>query len=231
MGERSQYFNELSHDFCQRVHNMEISLETASQTSAGGQRAELVRVQSLMTDLRRYLDNFLDIARMETVIVKPILAKFELFSLFQKLALQFEDMAEQRKVDLRFRYNAFSLYSDEKLLRRALENLIANALKFSRGKVLVAARRKGVHVQIVVIDNGNGMPEQVESKSRGAASTASIVFESFSQGSSAGKVTDHGFGLGLAIVKRTVNMLGACITINSVANRGTAVWVELLARN
>ncbi len=63
--ERNQYFNELSHDFRQRVHNIEISFETASHAKP---HAEMLRVQSLMTDLQRYLDNFLDIARMESVI-------------------------------------------------------------------------------------------------------------------------------------------------------------------
>jgi signal transduction histidine kinase len=209
---------------------MEISFETASQAGSGKVQAEMVRVQSLMTDLQRYLDNFLDIARMETVIVKPVSEKFELFGLFQKLALQFEDMAEHRKVDLRFRYNKFNLLADEKLLQRALENLIANALKFSKGKVLVAARRKGANVQIMVVDNGNGIPEQIDNKFHGRSSTESMVFKYFSQGINANKIPDHGFGLGLTIVKRMIDTLGAFLTINSVADRGTAICIELPAR-
>jgi signal transduction histidine kinase len=204
MKAKNQYFNELSHDFRQRVHNVELSLGAAAQEQVHRMSVGLAGTQELVGDLQRYLDNFLDVARMETVTVKPLIAEFTVSHLFQQLALQTEDIAEHRGVVLRFRHSPLILCSDERWLRRAMENLVVNAVKFARSKVLVAARRRADGIHLLVFDDG-----------RGISCTSAL------------QTADHGFGLGLTIAKRTIRMLSGRLDIRSVPERGTVVRVRL----
>ena len=227
---KDQYFNELSHDFRQRVHNLEISLGAVAQQQAHKMSFGLAGTLELVGDLQRYLDNFLDVARMETVTVKPMITEFTISHLFQQLALQTEDIAEHRGVVLRFRHSPLVLCSDERWLRRAMENLVINAVKFARGKVLVAARRRGGEIHLLVLDDGHGI--SWDGACEGSPVTMpDRAFENFSQGTNALQIADHGFGLGLAIVKRTVKMLDGQLEIRSVPGRGTVVRVRLHARH
>ncbi|MCW7540120.1 HAMP domain-containing histidine kinase [Aquabacterium sp. A7-Y] len=221
MKAKDRYFNELSHDFRQRVHSMQLSLGGVNQGLPERVDTQLVRVQTLMSDLQRYLDNFLDITRMETVVVKPVAGAVVVSQLFQKLALQLEAAAEHYQVDLRFRHSSLTLHTDEKWVRRVLENLIVNALKFSRGKVLVVARRRGQDVELAVFDNGEGLLS--------ADAAGKAIFESFAQGPNARRIADHGYGLGLAMVKRTVALLNGRFEVRSAPGRGTCVRVRFPA--
>ncbi len=213
---RNQFFNEASHDFRQRLHGMQLLINTAERTrTPGSVPAIFARVKSAVADLQRYLDNFLEITRFETVSVFPVKANVALQDVFQRLELQFEDAAQLRRVDLRFRHTPLTLRTDEKMLLRILENLVSNAIKFCNGRVLVAARTRAQGVEIRVIDNGAGISEAEKA----------AIFDAFVQGRSAdrSRVTDGGFGLGLSIVLRSVVVLGATIDIQSVMGRGSTV--------
>lgn len=114
-------------------------------------------------------------------------------------------------MNLNFRHTRILIVSDEQWLRRILENLIVNAIKFSRGKILVAARRRGENVQIYVIDNGEGMAE-VHGQTKCSPEIPRL---------------DHGHGLGLSMVKRTAEVLGGCVVVRSMVGHGTTVRVDL----
>lgn len=215
---RNQFFNEASHDFRQRLHGMQLLINTAERTrTPSNVPAIFTRVKSAVADLQRYLDNFLEITRFETVSVFPVKASVVLQDVFQRLELQFEDAAMLRRVDLRLRPTPLVLHTDEKMLLRILENLLSNALKFCDGVVLVTARQRGQAIEIRVMDDGAGISEAEKA----------AIFDAFVQGRSAerSRVTDGGFGLGLSIVLRSVVVLGATIDVRSTGGRGTTVSV------
>lgn len=216
MRARNLLFSELSHDFRQRVHGMQLSLSLVGPIPNGAARGEIAKALGSITDLHRYLDNFLDMTRMETVTVAVTPCRVEISELFQSLALQFEDEADLRGVDLCFRHSPLVLHSDRSWLTRVMENLIANALKFAKGKVLVAARPRGSGVQLLIMDDGVGMP---------ASHLDEGTSGSFIRGPNA-SLNDHGFGLGLAMVRRTVRLLGATLSIRSKPDRGTLVRIH-----
>jgi signal transduction histidine kinase len=102
--------------------------------------------------------------------------------------------------------------TDQRLLLRILENLISNALKFARSRVLVAARQRRGAVEIWVVDNGPGMP----------AIYANDVYKAFVQGGT----LNGGYGLGLSIVKRLSDQIGVTLSIRSRPGRGTTVRLK-----
>ncbi|MES2886676.1 MAG: HAMP domain-containing sensor histidine kinase [Pseudomonadota bacterium] len=214
---KNQFFNEASHDFRQRLHGMQLLINTAQRTPLHNAPAIVSKVKAATADLQRYLDNFLELTRLEAVVVRPVFNPVVLQDVFQRLELQFEEAASHRQVDLKFRYTRASVHSDERILLRLLENLISNAIKFARGRVLVAARPRLGRLEIWVMDDGEGMPELPQLG----------LFEAFVQGSNAKRVgtSDHGFGLGLSIVMRAASLLSARVQVRTQGGRGSTVKV------
>src|SRR5262245_7375699 len=115
---------------------------------------------------------------------------------------------------------------DESAVRRALHNLITNALKYGAdGKWLgVSVRRvavKGGHsgdeVQVAVSDRGRGVDSQ----------DLPHIFEPFYRGRSAIDRQIHGNGLGLSLVKRIADAHGGRVTVRSAPDQGTTFTLHL----
>ena len=105
----------------------------------------------------------------------------------------------------------FEVYSDELLLAQILENLLANALKFtSKGTIQIGARatNDGRTTECWVKDSGQGIP----------ASEIDKVFERFETGANS---EQSGMGLGLAIVREIVELHKGEIRVQSEVGKGS----------
>ena len=217
--ERKRLFNEASHDFRQRLHGVQLLVNTVQRTPPKAAQPVLSRIKAVMGELQRFLDNFLEIARMDAVAVRPEMQDVSVQKIFQRLGIQFEEVAKHKKVDIKFLHTRASICSDERILLRILENVVANAIKFARSRVLVAARRRAGKLEVWVIDNGPGMPQGRDHNLR----------REFVQGSDAPKpgMAGGGFGLGLSIVTRSAKLLGASVAFSSKAGLGSRVSLRL----
>jgi len=106
---------------------------------------------------------------------------------------------------------------DTVLLRRVLDNLLSNALKFTPpGKeITISIAREGDAAQLAVTDTGPGIPEEYHQK----------IFEKFSQVE--GEQQSKGTGLGLTFCKLAVEAHGGKIGVDSEAGRGSTFWFTL----
>jgi signal transduction histidine kinase len=106
---------------------------------------------------------------------------------------------------------------DRFALGRVYRNLITNAIQATSpgGRVSIATRRGGDHVEISVTDTGSGIP----------ADRIAAIFDDF--------VTTkrRGLGLGLAISKRIVEQLNGTIVVESEVGRGTSFTLRFPARD
>jgi signal transduction histidine kinase len=102
-------------------------------------------------------------------------------------------------------------WADEPLLRRVLENLVGNAVKFTPagGRVSVAARRDGDMLLVEVADTGPGISPELEGR----------LFEKFSSGAG----PKQGSGLGLAFCKLAVEAQGGRIWVEDSTPQGTSI--------
>ena len=105
--------------------------------------------------------------------------------------------------------------ADPVMLRRAVGNLVANAVRHSGGtRLLLIARRRGERAVIWVVDDGRGV----------APGDRATLFDDFSQGADA---APGGFGLGLASARRLAAAMGGRIGLDPRWTGGAAFWIEL----
>lgn len=109
------------------------------------------------------------------------------------------------------------VFADAGLLRRILQNLIANAIKYTpRGKVVIGAVARDGGVECSVADDGEGMPSE-------------LVEKCFEKGETDPR-SEGGLGLGLAIVKTFAEAHGGGVMVQSALGVGTVFRFTLPAR-
>jgi two-component system, OmpR family, phosphate regulon sensor histidine kinase PhoR len=130
----------------------------------------------------------------------------------EKVVRDLEPLAASAETEVRNEVDGqFRVYSDELLLAQILENLLANALKFtSKGTIQIGARATsdGQSTECWVKDSGEGIP----------ATEIDRVFERFETGA---HPEQSGMGLGLAIVKEIVELHKGEIRVQSEVGKGS----------
>jgi signal transduction histidine kinase/CheY-like chemotaxis protein len=111
--------------------------------------------------------------------------------------------AKQIRLDALLDPSAGPISGDPDRLQQVVWNLLSNAIKFvpRGGRVLVRLEPVNSHVQVVVEDNGPGIPEQF----------LPFIFERFRQADSSTTRRHGGLGIGLAIVRHIVELHGGTV--------------------
>jgi signal transduction histidine kinase len=104
---------------------------------------------------------------------------------------------------------------DRNRLRQVIDNLIGNALKYSRGEVTVRVSLRDVYARVTVEDRGIGIPEEEIPK----------IFSRMSRASNAKGFRGH--GVGLYIANKIVQAHGGRITVSSIIGQGSSFDVLL----
>lgn len=129
-------------------------------------------------------------------------------------------LAKQIAVDRRGTLAGDELLGDAVRLRQVLDNLLANAVKFTDpgGRVTLGVARRGRSIAIEVEDGGRGVAPEFLSR----------MFDPFSQVHDSSTHWETGLGLGLAIAKQLVELHHGTIAASSAgAGRGTTLTVVL----
>lgn len=215
---RAAVFASASHDLRQRIHALKL-LAHASTGAGTGATSPLRRIASVVEELEVFVTDVLQFVRFDSGSRVERLTAVPLQEVLQGIELQFEAVATGGNLRLRTRATTLCIRTDAVMLGRVLENLVSNALKFTRKDVLVAARRRGDDVHLEVWDQGDGLVlERFEGRTN--------------QLSSAGQRSgQEGFGLGLMIVRRLVEALGYRIELFSKPMCGTRVRIVVPSRN
>jgi CheY-like chemotaxis protein/anti-sigma regulatory factor (Ser/Thr protein kinase) len=163
------------------------------------------------------LRTLLDISKLDAGVLKPEFGPVAIASLFEPLEQEFSPVAAKRGLHLKIVPSSATVSSDPLLLRRILQNLLANALRYTqRGSVLMGCRMRGGNLCIEVHDTGPGIPE----------GQREAIFIEFQRGeTSAGDKA--GIGLGLSIVRRFADVLGHDIRLTSRRGQGSVFSVTV----
>ena len=131
--------------------------------------------------------------------------------------------AERVTFDVRIDEGAPAVMAEEDSIRRALLNLVGNALKYGADggwigiSVTRGTGRDEGHVSIAVSDRGRGIP----------AEDLALIFKPFYRGAYARDRQIHGNGLGLSLVKRIAEAHGGRVSVKSVPNEGSTFTLLL----
>jgi signal transduction histidine kinase len=174
-------------------------------------RSSVVTIAQHAHDLQRLVEQLLDFAALETGRLEamngPLALDHEVRTAMQSLM----PLLGERPVSVDI--EPVVVRADTALLRRALANLVSNAVKYSSmsAPITVMARTEGSMVRITVEDAGVGL----------SAEEASHVFEPFWRGRQALTGALRGSGVGLALVHEYVRVMGGEVSVASVPGAGS----------
>ena len=213
----SHFSADIAHELRTPLHILrgEAELTLTREASAEAYRACIESAADEYDRLSRMVETLLFLARSEqpdAYIDRQMLdAKQEVIAVFDF----YQAMADEQGITLTC-LGEGTISADSALLRRALGNLVANALRYTPegGRITVDIQSQSDHMMaITVSDTGHGIPPD----------DLPHVLERFYRADAARPRQGQGTGLGLAIVQSIMRLHGGTISIQSEINRGTAV--------
>ena len=185
----------------------------------------LASIESSSESLLTLIKDILTASEMEYGSLKPVNAPFSLAKVLSSVHSEAEHHALLRNQFINFSYDEVipeSLIGDEKLLYKVLQNLLANAIKFSPelGEIVFKARiekRDGnfMTIKFVVADEGVGISQEQQKD----------LFNVFNQADGSSSRKQGGIGIGLALSKRILDMMGGTISVESEVGKGATFTV------
>ena len=210
---KTRFFTAVGHDLLQPLHAARLSASALAEPNGSLNLRRLAdRIEHALTTIDELLKSILDISKLEAGVITPSLRPVALDEIFASLAVDIEPLARLKNLSLTWRPNGWAVISDPLMLRRSLQNLLANAVQYTqKGGVKLAARRRGADVRIEVWDTGPGVPP----------AERQTIFEEFQRGRAIERPASGGFGLGLSIVQRMAEALGHPFDMCSRVGHGT----------
>lgn len=206
-----------SHNLKGPVASIKGLLYLAGLENSGEKMKEyIVLLQQSTRGLEVTLEELMDITRLKQGNVKPELV--DVAAMAEEISNRLRFMPEWQNISFRVSVRQKSpFYTDAGMLRSVLQNLMENAVKYKNEKVVPKIRisviiQKKV-VEILVKDNGIGIPEEQQER----------IFEMFYRAHQKAS----GTGLGLYIVKSSVEKLGGIISLQSKEGQGSLFRITL----
>lgn len=216
---KTHFIRAASHDLQQPLQAATLFLD---RVKPGGRAAEqapsLGRIRQALTAARSLVGAMLEHLKLEGGVIQPCAAELKARDVFDRVLLTQGPAAAAAGVKLSVVGGSVDLRADPDLLTRAIENLVANAIRHSGGRrVLIGAQARAGKVLIWVVDDGQGL----------AAGDEARIFRPFEQGGHVGET--GGFGLGLASTQGLVALMDGSCGVRSGLTRGAAFYVRLPA--
>lgn len=221
---KSRFLAAASHDILQPLSAARLyatSLRERLRARPSGDDALVLasNVDAALEAVEDILGALLEISQLDAGATGTEIDAFDINPILLQLKLEFEPIALERGLRLTFMPSSLRVTSDRKLLRRMLQNLVSNAVKYtSAGRILVGVRRHGATARISVHDTGVGVPDEKQV----------VIFREFER-LPAGAQMAPGAGLGLSIVHRLSQVLAHEVSLRSVVGKGSVFSVSLPA--
>jgi Na+/proline symporter/signal transduction histidine kinase len=208
---KTKFLAAASHDILQPLNAARLYVTSLIERGGREDRRLVDNIDASLEAVEEIFGALLDMSRLDTGALRPEFASFRVDELMRQIELEFAPLAATKGLDLIFVSCSLVVRSDRRLLRRLLQNLVSNAIKYTpAGRVLVGCRHRNNDVRIDVYDTGVGIPQ---SKWRD-------IFVEFHRLDQGAKIA-RGLGLGLSIVERVARVLGSKIELESESGRGS----------
>jgi Na+/proline symporter/signal transduction histidine kinase len=213
---KTRFLAAASHDILQPLNAARLYVTSLVERQAGGEDSRLVEnIDDSLEAIEEILGALLDISRLDAGAMTPSITSFKMSDLMRSLEIEFAPIARAKRLKLTFVPCSLPVESDRLMLRRLLQNLISNAIKYTpRGRVLVGCRRHGQSLRIGVYDTGVGIPVLKRGE----------IFKEFHRLEQGARIA-RGLGLGLSIVERLARVLNHGIALEATSRGGSVFSV------
>ncbi|MBB1416487.1 PAS-domain containing protein [Pseudoalteromonas sp. SG44-1] len=205
-----------SHDILQPLNAARLYLAAIDEKSlADNNINNFEKLGASLDSTVHLMSALLEIAKLEQGAMTPTPRHFSIDDILAPLRNEYAILTSEKGLKLTVRSGQHIVHSDITYLRRIVQNLVSNAVKYTNmGKVLVACRKRKHHLRIEVWDTGPGISEVEQAK----------IFNDFYRVEAS---DNKGVGLGLSVVKRMVDLLSIRLDVRSTPQRGSCFSIEV----
>ncbi|RBG28594.1 PAS domain-containing hybrid sensor histidine kinase/response regulator, partial [Xanthomonas oryzae] len=217
---KTRFLAAISHDVLQPLNAARLFASALRESHQNNeeQRHLAERVDASLRAAEELLDGLLDVSRLDAGGLRPTVEGFDASALMHELAAQYAPVAASRGLRLQVHSRPIWVRSDRRLLRRVMQNFLANALRYTRqGRIVLGMRGRGQQVELQVWDTGPGIPEHHMRQ----------IFEEFRRYQQPFDWGEQGLGLGLSICQRISRLLDHDLSARSQVGRGSMFSILL----
>lgn len=215
---KSRFVAAASHDLLQPLSAARLYVSSIVEDLAQPDHREVLsRAETALESVEGILEALLDISTLDSGQAAISPEPVGIRDLFARLQSGFAPHAALKGLDLRVMPRDLTVRTDPGYIRRILQNLVSNAIRYTEtGRVLVGARRQGASLRLEVWDTGPGIAEEDQE----------AIFREFHRLNARASASE-GMGLGLAIVERACARLGHPLGLWSQPGRGSGFFVTV----
>jgi two-component system sensor histidine kinase CpxA len=204
---------DISHELRSPLARMNVALELAKNSKNNGNF--LARIETESQRLNEMISDILTLSKLESNTANVEKTEVNLKSLVETVVsdVAFEAEGKGKSVEI-LQTDEIKVHGNERLLRSAVENVLRNAVRYTKDKVEVSLQKNGTKAIVTIRDYGEGIPEN-ELKE---------IFRPFYRVSQARERKSGGIGLGLAITEQAVRAHDGGV---SAKNLGDGLSVEI----
>ncbi|MFY8350662.1 PAS domain-containing hybrid sensor histidine kinase/response regulator [Pseudoalteromonas sp. SSM20] len=214
---KTRFFAAASHDLLQPFNAASLFCSVMEEKSQGTELSELAsNIKNSLTSAEELLSSILELTKLESGSLKIEKSEFSIAKLLTPLSAEFSALASEKGLSFIAQFDDVIVSSDRTLLRRVVQNLLSNAVRYTQsGEVTLCAKKAGEHLELSVKDTGPGI----------ASEDQTLIFQEFKQLDGQDKA--QGLGLGLAITKRISDALNLDLRLQSNIGQGAQFSIRL----
>jgi len=219
---QSRLWSDISHELRSPLARLSVALELARQRSGPGAAGALERITLESERLNELIGRLLTIAKLDSGEDRVEKTPVDLGELVSEVAQDAEFEAQGRQCHVKFTaLEDFTLMGNATLLRSAVENVVRNAIRYTKEgtnvEIVLAADGRVNTALLTIEDSGPGVPPDALDK----------IFRPFYRIDDARGRQTGGVGLGLAITERSVLLHGGTIRAINRAEGGLRMEIRL----
>ena len=209
-----QFSSDVSHELRTPVSviltESQYSLEYADTLEEAKDSFSVIQRQA--KKMSELINQIMELSKIEKQIIIPT-KKINFSEIIEKILLDYKNLIDKKniKISKEIEENIF-IIGDKIMIERLLDNLLNNAMKFTKNEIKIKLYSENENCILEVEDNGIGMSEEFKN----------LIWGRFYQiNDSRNKKINKGFGLGLFLVSKIIEQHNAVINVESDLNKGT----------
>ncbi|CAM4119686.1 PAS domain-containing sensor histidine kinase [Zobellia roscoffensis] len=215
---KDKLFSIIAHDLRSPFNNISLLTDLLSDSIQKNDVAQsneyLELIDRTTKNSLNLLDNLLNWAKSQTGQLELVSESVCINQIINETLELCKTIAETKNITLNSsKVQVVEVYSDDKIIRTIVRNLVSNAIKFTKpgGNISLSTELRDIYVEVTVSDNGVGMSTDTSQKLFGINTNMACV----------GTADEKGSGFGLVLCKEFVEKLGGKIWAESTLGEGS----------